>query len=117
MPIIAFIVIIILLIIFNIKIVREGYVYVIETLGKYSATWEPGLHIKIPFIQRIGQRVSMKEQVADFEPQRVITKDNVSITSDSVVYFKIFDAYSSVYKVQNYSVAIQNLFVTRIRTR
>ena len=116
MPIIALIVIIILLIIFNIKIVREGYVYVIETLGKYSATWEPGLHIKIPFIQRIGQRVSMKEQVADFEPQRVITKDNVSITSDSVVYFKIFDAYSSVYKVQNYSVAIQNLTATTLRS-
>ena len=116
MPLIAIIVIIILLIIFNIKIVREGYVYVIETLGKYSATWEPGLHVKIPFIQRIGQRVSMKEQVADFEPQRVITKDNVAITSDSVVYFKIFDAYASVYKVQNYSVAIQNLTATTLRS-
>ncbi|MBQ6354122.1 MAG: SPFH/Band 7/PHB domain protein [Lachnospiraceae bacterium] len=116
MPIIALIVIVVLLVIFNIKIVREGYVYVIETLGKYSATWEPGLHVKIPFIQRIGQRVSMKEQVADFEPQRVITKDNVSITSDSVVYFKIFDAYSSVYKVQNYSVAIQNLTATTLRS-
>lgn len=116
MPLIAIIVILILLIIFNIKIVREGYVYVIETLGKYSATWEPGLHVKIPLLQRIGQRVSMKEQVADFEPQRVITKDNVSITSDSVVYFKIFDAYASVYKVQNYSVAIQNLTATTLRS-
>ncbi len=116
LPLIPIIIVIILLLVLNVIIVKEGYVYVIETLGKYSATWGPGLHIKIPLVQKIGQRVSMKEQVADFEPQRVITKDNVSITSDSVVYFKIFDAYASVYKVQNYGVAIQNLTATTLRS-
>ena len=116
MVLIVILIIVVLLLVFNIKIVREGYVCVIETLGKYSATWEPGLHIKIPIIQRIGQRISVKEQVADFEPQRVITKDNVAITSDSVVYFKIFDAYASTYKVQNYTVAIQNLTATTLRS-
>ena len=107
---------IIMVIVKNVVIVREGYVYVVETLGKYSSTWNPGLHIKIPIIQAIGQKVSLKEQVADFEPQRVITKDNVTIESDSVVYFKIFDAYASTYKVQDYKVAIQNLTATTLRS-
>ena len=116
MFVIPILVVVVLLLFLNIIIVKEGYVYVIETLGKYSATWGPGLHIKIPLVQKIGQRVSMKEQVADFDPQRVITKDNVTITSDSVVYFKIFDAYASTYKVQNYGVAIQNLTATTLRS-
>ena len=116
MFVIPILVVVVLLLFLNIIIVKEGYVYVIEPLGKYSATWGPGLHIKIPLVQKIGQRVSMKEQVADFDPQRVITKDNVTITSDSVVYFKIFDAYASTYKVQNYGVAIQNLTATTLRS-
>ena len=107
---------IVLILVKNIVIVREGYVYVVETLGKYSSTWNPGLHIKIPVIQAVAQKTSLKEQVADFEPQRVITKDNVTIETDSVVYFKIFDAYASTYKVQDYSVAIQNLTATTLRS-
>ena len=110
------VILIILLLVLNVIIVREGYVYVIETLGKYSATWNPGLHIKIPFVQSIGQRVSLKEQVADFEPQRVITKDNVTITSDSVVYYKVFNAYDFTYKVQDARLAIENLTATTLRS-
>ena len=75
-----------------IRIVNTGYEMVVETLGKYSATWGAGIHVKIPFVQSIVNRVSLKERVADFPPQSVITKDNVMITSDSVVYFKIMDA-------------------------
>lgn len=102
--------------IINIVVVKEGYVYVIETLGKYSATWKPGLHVKIPILQAIGKKVSMKEQVADFDPQRVITKDNVTITSDSVVYFKVFNAYDLTYKVQDAYIAIENLTATTLRS-
>lgn len=89
--VIAIIAVIILLC--TLKVVRQQTVYIIETLGKYSHTWEAGLHFKIPLIQTIAAKVSLKEQVADFPPQAVITSDNVMLTINSVVYFRIIDPY------------------------
>lgn len=112
---IAFIIVLVLLF-NNIRVVRQGHAFVIETLGKYSATWEAGLHLKIPFVQKVINTVSLKEQVADFEPQSVITKDNVMIESDSVIYFKVFDVKALTYGVQNYLSAIENLTATTLRS-
>ena len=109
--------IIVLILLFNnIRVVRQGTALVVETLGKYSATWEAGLHLKIPFVQKVVNTVSLKEQVADFPPQSVITKDNVMIESDSVIYFKIFDVKALTYGVQNYIAAIENLTATTLRS-
>ena len=111
------IIILILIIVFNsVRVVREGYAYVVETLGRYTSTWRAGLHFKIPFIQSIANKVSLKEQVADFPPQSVITKDNVMITSDSVVYFKIMDPKLNTYGVENDISAIENLTATTLRS-
>jgi len=84
-----FVILVITILITCMCVVPQGNAWVIETLGKYSATWQAGLHIKKPIIERIARKISMKEQVADFEPQAVITKDNVSMKVDSVVYFSI----------------------------
>ena len=92
--VIAIIAVIILLC--TLKVVRQQTVYIIETLGKYSHTWEAGLHFKIPLIQTIAAKVSLKEQVADFPPQAVITSDNVMLTINSVVYFRIIDPYKKL---------------------
>ena len=91
--ILFFILLIILMIIViaNIKIVPQANAYVVERLGAYSASWGVGLHIKVPFIERIAKRVSLKEQVVDFPPQPVITKDNVTMQIDTVVYYQITD--------------------------
>ena len=110
------IVIVLLLLFSTIKVVKEGYAYVIETLGKYTNTWRAGLHFKIPVIQVIANKVSLKEQVADFPPQSVITRDNVMITSDSVVYFRIVDPKLNTYGVQNDIAAIENLTATTLRS-
>lgn len=104
------------LVIGSIRVVNTGYEMVVETLGKYSATWGAGIHFKIPIIQRVVNRVSLKERVADFPPQSVITKDNVMITSDSVVYFKIMDAKLNTYGVENYLAALENLTATTLRS-
>ena len=82
---------IIIIIARNIKIVPQAHAYVIERLGAYSQTWGTGLHLKVPFIDRISKRVSLKEQVVDFPPQPVITRDNVTMQIDTVVYFEITD--------------------------
>ena len=100
----------------SVRVVKEGYACVVETLGKFTGVWQAGLHFKIPFVQRVAATVSLKEQVADFPPQSVITKDNVMITSDSVVYFKIMDARLNTYGVQNYIAAIENLTATTLRS-
>ena len=89
--ILVLLVIIIVLLCLGIRIVPQGYVFVIEFLGKYHGTWHAGIHVMIPFIQRVAKRVSLKEQVADFPPQDVITKDNVIMKIDTVVYFKVQD--------------------------
>lgn len=98
------------------KVVRQQTNYIIETFGKYTATWGPGLHIKIPLIQMVVAKVSLKEQVADFPPQSVITKDNVMLSINSVVYFKIIDPYKNTYGVENYLAALEKLSATSLRS-
>ena len=112
---IIIVVIVLALIIANIKIVPQSKAYVIERLGVYSATWNSGLHIKIPFIERIAKQVSLKEQIADFPPQPVITKDNVTMQIDTVVFFKITDPKLFAYGVEKPIMAIENLTATTLR--
>ena len=99
----------------NIRVVQQARAYVIERLGAYSTTWTVGLHLKIPFIERIAKVVSLKEQVADFPPQPVITKDNVTMQIDTVVYFQITDPKLYTYGIENPLVAIENLSATTLR--
>ena len=99
----------------NIKIVHQAYAYVVERLGAYSGTWSVGLHIKIPFIERIAKKVTLKEQVVDFAPQPVITKDNVTMQIDTVVYFQIIDPKLYTYGVELPMAAIENLTATTLR--
>ncbi len=114
--IIAIIVIIVLLVIIaNIKVVSQSNAYVIERLGAYSSTWGQGLHVKIPLIDRIAKKVSLKEQVVDFPPQPVITKDNVTMQIDTVVYFQITDPKLYAYGVVDPIFAIENLTATTLR--
>ena len=104
-----------ILIVSNIKIVPQAKSYVIERLGAYHTTWETGLHVKVPFIYRISKIVSRKEQVADFPPQPVITKDNVTIQIDTVVFFQITDPKLYTYGVDRPMQAIENLAATTLR--
>jgi len=106
---------IIVLIIINIRIVPQSRAMVIERLGAYLTTWQTGLHIKIPFIDRIANNVSLKEQTRDFEPQPVITKDNVTMQIDTVVYFQITDPKLYTYGIENPISAIENLTATTLR--
>ena len=99
----------------NIKIVPQARVYVIERLGSYFATWRNGLHFKIPFVDRVSNVVTLKEIVKDFPPQPVITKDNVTMQIDTVVYFQITDAKLYTYGVENPINAIENLTATTLR--
>ena len=98
-----------------IKIVPQAERVVVERLGSYLTTWGNGLHVKVPFIDRIRARVSIKEQVADFPPQPVITKDNVTMSIDSVIYFKVMDPRLYCYGVENPIMAIENLTATTLR--
>jgi len=109
------IILVLLLIIRNIRVVQQANAYVIERLGAYSTTWEVGLHIKIPFIERVAKVVSLKEQVADFLPQPVITKDNVTMQIDTVVYFQITDPKLYTYGVEQPMLAIESLSATTLR--
>ena len=99
----------------NVRIVPQATVYVIERLGAYNATWETGLHFKLPFFERIAKKVSLKEQVVDFKPQPVITKDNVTMQIDTVVFFQITDAKLYTYGVERPLSAIENLSATTLR--
>jgi len=105
----------IILIARNIKIVPQAHAFVIERLGTYHATWETGLHLKVPFIDRISKKVSLKEQVVDFPPQPVITRDNVTMQIDTVVYFEITDPKLYTYGVERPLSAIENLTATTLR--
>lgn len=111
----AVLVIIFIIIVSNIKIVPQARAYVIERLGAFQATWGVGLHFKIPLIERIAQKVSLKEQVVDFPPQPVITKDNVTMRIDTVVYYQITDPKAYAYGVDNPMLAIENLTATTLR--
>lgn len=112
---VVIIVVVILVIIANIIIVPQAHGYVVERLGAYMSTWGTGLHVKIPFIDRISKKVSLKEQVIDFPPQPVITKDNVTMQIDTVVYFQITDPKLYAYGVEKPLSAIENLSATTLR--
>ena len=117
-PIIAIVVVVILLILIviaNIKIVPQSKAYVIERLGAFSESWQTGLHVKIPVIERVAKIVSLKEQVADFPPQPVITKDNVTMQIDTVVFYQITDPKLYTYGVEHPISAIENLTATTLR--
>ena len=107
--------IIVVLVVANIKIVPQAHAYVIERLGAYSTTWSVGLHIKIPLIERVANKVTLKEQVVDFPPQPVITKDNVTMQIDTVVYYQITDPKLYTYGVEMPMSAIENLTATTLR--
>ena len=104
-----------IVIIRNIKIVPQAHAFVIERLGAFHATWGTGLHLKVPFIDRISKKVSLKEQVVDFPPQPVITRDNVTMQIDTVVYFEITDPKLYTYGVERPLSAIENLTATTLR--
>ena len=112
---IVILVLVFLLVVPNIKVVPQARVYVIERLGSYLTTWRNGLHFKIPFVDRISNVVTLKEIVKDFPPQPVITKDNVTMQIDTVVYFQITDAKLYTYGVENPINAIENLTATTLR--
>jgi len=112
---VVIVIILLTIIVKNICIVPEADAWVIETLGKYDGTWKAGLHIKFPFISRIARKISLKEQVADFEPQSVITKDNVTMMVDSIVFFYVMDPKALAYGVERPIAAIENLSATTLR--
>ena len=120
MPIMLFLIlilifVILLVVVTNIVIVPQSMVYVVERLGSYSETWSAGLHVKIPFLERVAKKVSLKEQVADFPPQPVITRDNVTMQIDTVVFFQVMDAKLYTYGVNQPIAAIESLSATTLR--
>ena len=118
MSIILFIIVVALLVMIissTVRIVPQAHAYVVERLGAYQGTWSVGLHVKVPFIDRVARKVNLKEQVVDFPPQPVITKDNVTMQIDTVVYFQITDPKLYSYGVENPIMAIENLTATTLR--
>lgn len=113
--VIVLVVIIIIIVVSCIVIVPQANAYVLERLGAYQSTWDVGLHFKVPFIDKIARRVPLKEQVVDFAPQPVITKDNVTMQIDTVVFFQITDPKLFAYGVENPIMAIENLTATTLR--
>ena len=113
--IIGLIVFILILLVTNIRIVPQSEAYIMERLGGYLTTWQVGLHVKVPVIDRIANKVSLKERVLDFQPQPVITKDNVTMMIDTVIYFQITDPKLYTYGVENPMNAIENLSATTLR--
>jgi regulator of protease activity HflC (stomatin/prohibitin superfamily) len=109
------VILIIVILVKNIRVVPQAKAFIIERLGAYSTTWNVGLHLKVPFIERVAKQVSLKEQVADFPPQPVITKDNVTMQIDTVVFFQITDPKLYTYGIENPMVAIENLSATTLR--
>ena len=114
-PVAILAVVILALIIANIQIVQQSKAYVVERLGAFHSVWGVGLHFKLPFIERVVKKVSLKEQVADFDPQPVITKDNVTMQIDTVIYFQITDPKLYTYGVEYPMSAIENLTATTLR--
>ena len=104
-----------IIIVRNIRVVQQSKVMIIERLGKYQTTWGTGIHVKIPFFERVAETISLKEQVADFPPQPVITKDNVTMQIDTVIYFQITDPKLYTYGIEHPMVAIENLSATTLR--
>ena len=112
---IVFCILVILLIIRNVRVVPQATVFVVERLGAYHATWETGLHFKIPIVDRIAKKISLKEQVMDFPPQPVITKDNVTMQIDTIVFYQVTDAKLYAYGVERPLLAIESLTATTLR--
>ena len=112
---VGFLVIVIALLCASVKIVPQTHEYVIEFLGKYQKTWRAGLHFKIPVLQRIVKEITLKEQVLDSPPQPVITKDNVTMQIDTVIYYSIYDAKLYAYGAVNPISALSNLAATTLR--
>ena len=116
MPIIIILlVLIIILLVTNIRVVPQATEFVIERLGTYYTTWETGLHFKVPLVDRVAKRISLKEQVMDFAPQPVITKDNVTMQIDTIVFYQVTDAKLYPYGVERPSLAIESLTATTLR--
>ncbi len=113
--VLALIFVVLVIVVTNIVIVPQSKVYVVERLGVYSASWEAGLHVKIPFLERVAKKVSLKEQVGDFPPQPVITRDNVTIQIDTVVFFQVMDAKLYTYGVNQPIAALESLSATTLR--
>ena len=113
--ILAIVFVLVALVTTNVRIVPQAHEYVIEFLGKYKKTWGAGIHVKIPVLERIAKKITLKEQVIDSPPQPVITKDNVTMQIDTVVFFKIFDAKLYCYGVVNPINALENLTATTLR--
>ncbi len=113
--VIILVVIVAIIIFSNIRIVPQATQYVIESLGKYKTTWDAGIHVKLPIVERMAKKITLKEQVMDSPPQPVITKDNVTMQIDTVVYFRIFDARLYTYGVVNPINALENLTATTLR--
>ena len=103
------------LIISCIKIVPQATTFIIERLGTYKTTWDTGLHLKVPFIDKVAKKISLKEKVADFAPQAVITKDNVTMQIDTVVFYQIIDPKLYTYGIERPIIAIENLSATTLR--
>lgn len=112
---IGLLVIVVVVLVSCVNIVPQARAYVVERLGGYQATWEVGIHFKMPFIDRVARRVTLKEQVADFPPQPVITKDNVTMRIDTVIFYQITDPKLYAYGVDNPIMAIENLSATTLR--
>ncbi|MBQ6623213.1 MAG: peptidase, partial [Mogibacterium sp.] len=104
--------ILLVIVVLNVRIVPQEHAYIIERLGKFKTVWYAGIHVKIPFFDQIVNKISLKEQVFDFPPQPVITKDNVSVKVDSVVFSKVFDPQKYTYGVENPIAGLQNLSAT-----
>ncbi len=113
--IVAVLLVLLIVLIANIHVVPQAHAYVVERLGSYRATWSNGLHVKIPFVDKISKKVNLMEQVVDFPPQSVITKDNVRMQIDTVVYYQITDCKLYAYGVTNPIFAIENLTATTLR--
>ena len=113
--IIVLIIVVVWLFVTCVKIVPQAHAFIIERLGAYQATWNVGIHFKVPFIDRVARRVLLKEQVVDFPPQPVITKDNVTMQIDTVIFFQITDPKLFTYGVENPMLAIENLTATTLR--
>ena len=108
-------VILLIVVVSCVKIVPQASTFIVERLGTYQATWETGLHIKVPFIDKVAKRISLKEKVADFAPQAVITKDNVTMQIDTVVFYQVIDPKLYTYGIERPIVAIENLSATTLR--
>ncbi|MDG2005369.1 MAG: SPFH/Band 7/PHB domain protein [Novosphingobium sp.] len=115
-PLVALLVVVVLVLFTTVRVVRQGYVYTIERLGKFTKAADPGLHILVPFVDRVGQKVNMMEQVLDIPGQEIITRDNAMVGVDAVVFFQVLDAGKAAYEVHNLYASIMALTTTNLRT-